>query len=217
MFVLALTFVEPDTIKRKSDNPLKDIFFIVKYSLGHTKILSIIILSSVVLITGITAIWGYLMIMDKHGISITVNGIGFALFQLTSAAGAITSHKISSAIGKKKSYALLSIIPLTMFMVGIIQTPLVLIFAFAHSFVWGFSFPFFMNELNNLIDSDRRATVLSTGSMYGRILFVFLSPLFGILSDKYSLGYGFLMLCAVFIISGGFSLFFGRKDFSIKV
>ncbi len=215
MFILALTFAEPDTIKRKSENPLKDIIFIVKYSLGHTKILSIIILSSVVLHTGITAIWGYLMIMEKQNLSVMVNGIGFALFQMISAAGAVTSHKISAAIGKKNSYLILAVIPLTMFIVGISNSPFVLICVFAHSYVWGFSFPFFMNELNNLIDSDKRATVLSTGSMIGRIFFVILSPVFGLLSDSHSLGYGFLMLGTVFILLSAVSIFFGRKDFSL--
>jgi hypothetical protein len=74
-----------------------------------------------------------------------------------------------------------------------------------------------MNELNNLIDSERRATVLSTGRMLGRIFFVILSPLFGFLSDKFSLGFGFIMFGAVFIILSGAGFFFGMKDYSIKL
>lgn len=60
---------------------------------------------------------------------------------------------------------------------------------------WGFSAPLLLNVLNRHIDSDRRATVLSVSALLGRVLFVAVSPIFGLLSDRISdrAAFGFLV------------------------
>lgn len=200
MFIIALTLIEPSRKKRDGGNPFTDMLKIVRYSIGHREILPVMLMSSAVLITGIIAIWGYLMFSEKYGLPTSLNGIGFAVFQLASAAGAASSSRISGIMGRGRSYALLAAIPVILILTAAVSSPLILAIAPVHAFIWGFSFPFFMNELNRLISPDMRATVLSTGGMIGRLLFVAAAPLFGAVADSYSLGYAFLMLVVIYIL-----------------
>jgi hypothetical protein len=68
---------------------------------------------------------------------------------------------------------------------------------------WGLSTPLLLNVLNRHIDSDRRATVLSVSALLGRVLFVLVSPIFGLLSDGISDQAGFGFLAGVFVMFAG--------------
>jgi MFS family permease len=202
MCAVAITLAEPGRTMRQSDNPLRDVIRIVRFSLRHRRILRIMVLSASVLATGIISVWGYLFLLGAHGFSVAANGVGFALFQASSALGAVSSHRISGRIGRKNSYRLIFLIPAMLVIIGAVRSPAALFLAPLHAFLWGFSFPFFMDELNSLIESEVRATVLSTGSMVGRLLFIVFSPLFGFLMDRYSPGAGFFLLAGIFTLAG---------------
>ncbi|MBN1533183.1 MAG: MFS transporter [Spirochaetes bacterium] len=216
MCVAAITLVEPGRTMRRSDNPMKDVVRIVRYSLGHRRILRIMVLSATVLVTGIISVWGYLFLMGANGLSVAANGVGFALFQASSAFGAVSSHRISGRIGRKNSYRLIFLIPAMLVAIGILRSPAALLLAPLHAFVWGFSFPFFMDELNSLIQSEVRATVLSTGSMVGRLLFIAISPLFGFLLDRYTPASGFTLLAGIFLIAGLTGAILRKSDGAIE-
>lgn len=200
MFLVALTFVEPGRQRKSKLHPLQDILNIVGDSLRHPEILSIIIFYAAMTATGLISVWGYLIFLKEHNFPLVLNGLWFAVFQLCSGFGAILSHKLSKTIGRTNSYLILLIVPVVFIIFGIMDYSWLSFLAFFNSFIWGFSLPFFLEEVNKLITSDIRATVLSTGSMAGRILFVILSPIFGFLADKISLNSSFIFLASVFLL-----------------
>jgi MFS family permease len=200
MFITALSLREAGQRRISKEHPLKDMFNIIKYSLKHQEILSIIIFYSIMTASGLISIWGYFLFLQKHGFPISGNGIWFAVFQLASGCGAVISHRVSAWLGRRNSYLLLLLLPLIFTALAVSDRLWMIYLVFPNAFVWGFSLPFFLQEVNKLITSDIRATVLSTGSMAGRILFVILSPLFGLLSDQISLNAAFIGLSLVFIL-----------------
>jgi hypothetical protein len=59
-----------------------------------------------------------------------------------------------------------------------------------------------LERLNLAVSSDVRATVLSLASMAGSVLFIVVSPLFGLLVDAGSLSLAFVILGAFFLLTG---------------
>lgn len=200
MFVVALFFIEPSRKKLQDAQVLTGIIRVVKYCFRHQKIFGLMLLYAVLLTTGLVSVWGYLLKLQKSGLTYYVNGFGFALFQAASAFGALLSHRITRSIGVKNSYRLLLLIPFFLVLQTVNSSQYLLLFSFPHAFVWGFSLPFFLYEINHLISSDIRATALSTGSMFGRMMFVLAAPFTGWLFDKYSSSAGFVFLAGLFLI-----------------
>ncbi|HQQ22624.1 MAG TPA: hypothetical protein PLH15_02135, partial [Spirochaetota bacterium] len=108
------------------------------------------------------------------------------------------SHSISTIIGKKKTLALLLIIPLVYASVAFFKYAVIL--AFVQSFLWGVATPFFLDIINSKAESHIRATVLSTVSMGSRILYVAIGPVFGLVADAFGAPKGFLFLSGIFIL-----------------
>lgn len=200
MFLIAVRFIEPN---RKKNNVreavLSGIIRVVKYCLRHRQILGLMLLYTAILTTGLISIWNYLLKLQNSNLPYIVNGIGFALFQGSSACGALASNRIRAWLGTKNTYRLLLLIPLLLFFQTLGHSQWLILLSLLHAFVWGLSTPFFLKEINILITSDIRATVLSTGSMFGRCFFVLLAPATGFISDQLSLSAAFLFLAAVFI------------------
>ena len=59
-----------------------------------------------------------------------------------------------------------------------------------------------MDQMNRLIESKIRATVLSVANMTRSLSYVILSPLFGKVVDSYSLSTAFTLLGVFFFLSG---------------
>lgn len=199
MFLVAVQFIEPHRKKLQEAKVLAGILRIVKYCLNHRQIAALMLLYAILLTTGLVSIWGYLIKLQQSGWSYYVNGYGFAFFQVASALGALSSHRLSKILGRKNSYRFLLLIPIILFLQSCGGQGLLLL-AFPQAFIWGFSLPFFLKEINYLIHSEIRATVLSTGSMFGRLLFVIVAPLTGFLFDKINLNVGFIFLGLLFLI-----------------
>jgi MFS family permease len=68
-----------------------------------------------------------------------------------------------------------------------------------------------LNVLNRHIDSDRRATVLSVSALLGRVLFVVVSPIFGLLSDRISDRAAFGFLVGVFAVLAGIAWWLRKR------
>jgi hypothetical protein len=200
MFFVALTFKEPQRKKLKHSGTFSGIIKIVNYCFQHQRILGLMLFYAVIMTTGLISIWGYLIKLTQHGLPYCINGTGFALFQLSSAIGALFSHRINKYLKIRNSFRVLLVIPLTLFLQTLSNSSWLLLFSLLHAFIWGFSLPVLLKEINILVKSEIRATVLSTGSMTGRILFVLLAPLIGLLFDKLALATGFVFLGVLFLL-----------------
>ncbi|MDH5707337.1 MAG: hypothetical protein OEZ45_15115, partial [Candidatus Aminicenantes bacterium] len=106
----------------------------------------------------------------------------------------------------KQSYLILMLIAPTFLLLGLFQTILLLPLIFLNAFLWGMALPMILDDMNRLIKSEVRATVISVAHMVGSLSYVILAPLFGKLVDTISLSNAFLILGAYFIIYGSISL-----------
>ena len=200
MFAIVLTLVEPPRPTLAGRASVRQILQISRESLADARLLPVMVLSSGIFVTGITGIWGYFLRLTNHGITVASYGVYFAAFQGATAAGAASATPLARVFGSRGSYALLAVIPTVLVVFAFTSAPWPVLLTPLAAATWGFSTPLLLNLLNRHITSERRATVLSVSAMLGRVLFVVISPLFGVLSDRVSDRAGFGFLAGVFAV-----------------
>ncbi|MGD8538255.1 MAG: MFS transporter [Candidatus Aminicenantes bacterium] len=222
MLPLALALVEPKRDTLESKNPLMDILRIVRFSYANPQLRLLMLFSALILSTGIIGIWSYFLYYESLGISVGYFGILFAAFQLASAVGSRKAHSLEKLLGTKNTLLFVLFIGGVFLLLGKIQSPLMIPLISANAFLWGLSYPLFLDQMNRLIKSETRATVLSIANMTGSLSYVILAPLFGQLVDRLTLsksylilGIYFLAICAVALFAF-FRLFPPQKTISKK-
>ncbi len=212
LFPLALTLSEPERKKARADDPLKEIIDISGYCMTNPQIRSIILFSSLMLGSGITGVWSYYMYYAELGLSVGLYGILFAAFGLVSGLASSQAHFIEKRLGRAKSLSALLLIAPVFFCLGAFTSAALIPFILLNAFLWGFSSPLFRDYINELIESDIRATVLSVSGMIGSLAFVVLSPIFGKLVDVFSLSIAHMTLGVFFLLSGLYCLLLLRRN-----
>jgi len=197
--MLGFTFFlrEPVRERRPRGNALGNILGVVKTSVASPRLRVVMLLSGLVLATGITAIWGYFLYYEEAGVPVAAYGVLFALFQLSSGAGAHRAASIESRLGSR---ALLLPLATTLVLLpfALVQSPWLASLAFGQAFVWGMSTPLLLARINRLASSEVRATTLSTGAMFGRVLYISMGLGFGALATRVSLSAAFCALALLF-------------------
>jgi MFS family permease len=202
MLPVALLLIEPQRKKLDSPSPIKDILKISRFCFAHSRMRWLMFYGALIRSTGIIGVWAYFLYYESIGIGIAYFGIIFAGWQLSSAFGSRSAHRLEEKFGKSGSVCLtLSIAP-TFIILGLLKTPFLLPLIFFNAFLFGLSFPLLLHHMNRLIESDVRATALSVANMTGSFSFVILSPLFGKLVDAFSLSDAFLAMGVFFIVYG---------------
>jgi MFS family permease len=203
MFVIALTLVEPPRPTLAARASLRQILQISRDSLADARLLPVMVLSAGLFAVGVIGIWGYFLRLTNHGITVASYGVYFAVFSGASAAAAASATRLERAFGPRGSYALLAIIPAVLLAFACSSAAWPVWLTPLAAAAWGFSTPLLLNVLNRSITSERRATVLSVSALLGRVLFVVVSPIFGLLSDSVSDRAAFAFLAAVFAVLAG--------------
>lgn len=185
--------------KPKHKNALYGIHEALVYCAHDRHIRSAAFLSGAVLTTGIISIWGYFLLLETIKFPLTLYGLVFFVYQSMSAAGARLSHWVTERTGRAGAIAIFLCVPLIFLFTGLLQAAVITALAFVQAFLWGLSTPFFLDIVNNRAKEELRATVLSTVSMGGRLLYVCAAPLFGLIVDGYGVHTGFVFLSVVFV------------------
>jgi MFS family permease len=206
MVVLAFWLREPARVKRESATPFRDILKIVRYTVAHRKIRWLMVVSAGIFSTGIIGVWSYYMYYGNLGLSVGLYGILFAVFGFCSGLGAKYSHVLMKKMGDRLALAAILLIGPGLILLGFITSYFMIPVIYFIGFVWGFSYPMLMGALNDLIESEVRATVISVVNMAGSVFFVVLSPIFGRAVDIYSLGTGHVALGIWFLLLISFAL-----------
>ena len=212
MVIISFFLIEPERKKLSTENPFKGILRIVKFSLTHAQIRSLMLYTSLLLSTGVIGAWSYFLYYEALGINIGFYGFLFAIFQLCSGLGAKSSHTLAKKIGEKNSVFVLLIISFIYMALGLIQSIFLIPFIFLIGFIWNFSGPLLSGYLNRIIESDVRATVLSVNNMAAYFSFMVLSPLYGTLVDVYSLAAAFIIMGIYLFVIGSLSVFLLFKN-----
>lgn len=209
IIITVLLMVEPERVKeRTSKHPIKEIASIAKYSLsGHPRIKWLILYTATLSTMTHTVVWLVQPAYAQAGVALHWYGWLWASSILVTSVSAKKALVFEGLLGKRNALVSLSLVgPIAYILLGwsiaLATLPLMYVFNFIH----GVSQPILSSYMNELVDSDIRATVLSVGSMMKNILYSGLVVAVGSITDAYSLQaamtfsgvvYGFLGLAVV--------------------
>lgn len=111
----------------------------------------------------------------------------------------LLAHRVEILLGRRRVLQLLPVLVVWgYFLLFSFQSLWGIGFLFIFYFVRGLNTPIIRTYLNQLVTSDRRATVLSITNMIGRLIFACLAPLVGWMTDSYSLKHTFFLYALFF-------------------
>lgn len=200
--IIALLMIEPERHKIISTkHPLRDIRDTLVYVLhGHREIAAIALLMIIVFSTTKICMWSIQAYAGELKIPEIYNGwILGAVMMLGAVSGHFGHHLFKNLRGENVLYAMIFFLALIMMVAGLMPSYFGLAILGFEAFVYGFAMPRAQEAINNLVDSSRRATVLSTANLCMSLGFIPLSQMLGYTSEKTSLFSG-LMIYAVVLI-----------------
>lgn len=203
---VAFFFVEPPRHQPVTEkHPLRDIRDTLVYVLhGHKEIAGIVLLMIIVFSTTKICMWGIQAYADDLKIPEIYNGWILSGVMLAGAVSGHFGHKILPNLRGQQALqglifmlvAILLVAGLSMSYVGIIALGL-------EAFVFGFGMPRAQETINNLVDSSRRATVLSTANLATSLGFIPLSQLVGIVTDHSGIDVALIVYAGTLIALAG--------------
>lgn len=191
------------TIKRP--NAFAEIYKIISYSLFKNKQLAYSILfSGIIGAATLTMAWFVQPILMQLNTPISWYGIIWTGLNLTVGIAAYYSDKIEYRFGAKKMnlFILLSIAGgyvVLGFNLSSYSLLAILLFFYV---VRGFATPILKGYINQFTQSDMRATVLSIRNFIIRLMFVFIAPLAGWLSDSWGIQIALFWIASIIFIPG---------------
>ncbi|NOQ24940.1 MAG: MFS transporter [Bacteroidales bacterium] len=205
----ALTLIEPDRKTSALNFGFKYILRIVKDSLYDNRALRWNILHSSII--GAATLTMATLIVQKYLLLIEIPlfyfGIIWPVLNLTVGAVALFAYKIEAKFKKTNSLILITIfIPLGYIALSQVVGYWGLLILFIFYVFRGFATPILKDYINQLCNSDVRATVLSVRNFVIRIFFAIIGPFVGWQTDKFSLESAILLTGIIFLVVAGFTL-----------
>jgi MFS family permease len=204
----AIMLIEPkkhrDVIKLK----INDILKIVKYALyDHKELKWNIIFSSVIGASTLTMAWFVQPYFEMVALPVTLFGIFWTMLNLTVGVSAIFAHKIEARLKQTKTMLWITIlIPAGYIAVSRIHGLWGIAILFIFYFVRGVATPVLKDYINQLCDSNIRATVLSVRNFVIRIFFAIIGPFVGWYTDTFNLQAALLLSGIIFFILSALTL-----------
>lgn len=206
----AITLIEPETNQKRIEMGWRQITGIVRYSLvTNAELRWNILYSSIVGATTLTMAWFVQPWLIRADVSIKLFGVIWTLLNITVGVAAIYAYKVELKYGRKPTIlAFSAVLGFCAIATGIIPHIWAIIFLSVFYIARGIVSPVLKDEINRITPSSMRATVLSVRNFTIRIIFSVWGPLYGWLSDKYSLMLALVMAGVIFFMLSGVSLFF---------
>jgi MFS family permease len=212
--VIALFMIEPERHKIIiKKHPLRDIRDTMIFVLhGHREIAAIALLMIIVFSTTKICMWSIQAYAGELKIPEIYNGwIMAAVMLLGALAGHFGHHVFKELRGEKVLYCMIFFLAFIMLVSGILGNYLGLAILGLEAFVFGFAMPRAQQAINDLVDSSRRATVLSTANLAMSLGFIPLSQMLGYLSEEVSLFTGLIVYSFVLVILAGIAKLITNK------
>lgn len=198
----AYFLTEPKAIITKGHKGIKDILKVVQFALIENKILRWnIILSSTIGCATLAMAWFAQPYFQELDIPLSYYGILWTALNLSAALTSIFAYKLDRRLGQKKLIIFLAMgIILGYILGGLFISLGGLIIIFCFYLVRGVASPLLKDYINRITESDVRATVLSVRNFIIRLLFAFVAPALGILTDTMSLGSALVIAGCIFFV-----------------
>lgn len=208
---IAFSLIEPDrTAFDTSSGKFKGILRIVKFALHDLPPLKWLILySALVGASTLTMVWFIQPYFKLVELPLAMFGIAWAALNFSVGIFSLLAYQIERALGRRLSTFMLIVLSIIGYLlVASIQAIWAIVFIFIFYFVRGVGTPIFRTYINQLVTSDRRATVLSVKNMVGRLIFAVIGPFIGWLADIYPLSTALLASATIFWVAGIILLWF---------
>lgn len=213
--VIALSFEEPPRKTLQAQQGYgQELLRILRYCfVQNARLRWLILYSGLVMGVNQAAVWLYQPYFQVCGLNVVYFGVAFASFQIVTALSSKYAYRVERWLGAK--YALIILVILTAsgyFLMAYLVFVLSFMFAFTQQFARGFSRVVISQYVNQLTDSDIRATVLSAQNLIMRLMYALLIPGAGKIADLNNLLFTMKILGALTVaIGGGMLLVLYRK------
>jgi MFS family permease len=205
----AFLLKEPTRFTRNVKAGWKDIWNIVKYAILKNKSLRYNILYSAIIGSAtLTMAWIYPVYLSQ--LNFKEIEIGFSSTVLNLAVGFTTlfAYKIERRLQPKFTILTFTLVITIMFIaLGFINSAWAILLLLVFYINRGVATPVLKDYINRITSSDMRATVLSLRALFIRMNFAILAPLFGYLTDTYTLNQAFIIIGIVFMVLTGSTIF----------
>ena len=184
--IVAFFFVEPPRHKFVTEqHPLRDVRDTLVYVLhGHREIAGIVLLMIIVFSTTKICVWGIQAYAEELGYPESYNGWIMSGVMLFGAVSGHFGHKIFPNLkGQQALQGMIIMLVIMLLVAGFSMSFVGIVALGLEAFIYGFGMPRAQEAINNLVDSSRRATVLSTANLATSLGFVPLSQMFGFVTD----------------------------------
>ncbi len=208
---IALQLVEPAKHRlHQSSASLKAMWTILKESMVENAVLRwMLLFSGTVGSAAIVMIWFVQPYLVSCGLPSFLIGFAWTISNLCEGFFSISTHKISKHIKDNHIHLLFLFAIVAGFtLCGSFQALWSMPFLLLFYFVRGVNPPIFTSAINQIVTSDRRATILSLRQLITRALFAASGPVAGILADKYSHSRAMLICAAAFAVTGAILFWF---------
>lgn len=219
MFIAATLMREPQRKKLEiKKNYTGEFFRILKNAIFHNRDYRITVINfTFVLTLTHISLWFYQPFFIKAGIKPFWFGFIFTLYSFCAA----FASKMSPMLHTKTDRFWRTVIQAVLIAIGLIMMSL-------NSSVWGFLFGIFPHvvygwslvsrstEINCLVQSSERATLLSFSSMSANLVYALVLPGFGFVADNFSLTHS-ILLCGLISGFGALIILISRGVASLKI
>lgn len=191
--------------KTKKSNAYSEIISILKYSLiSNKKLAYSIFFSGIIGAATLTMAWFVQPVLMQLNTPISWYGVIWTGLNLAVGISALYSDKIEERFGavKMNLFILLAISGGYILLGFNLDSYILLVILLGFYLVRGFATPILKGYINQLTHSDMRATVLSIRNFIIRLMFVFIAPLAGWLSDSRGIQIALFSIATLIFIPG---------------
>lgn len=214
MIPLAYSLKEPEHHKEVSKKESKTMKAIISDVLKQPELRNLIFYGALIFAALQTAFMFYQPYFKLTGLKVAMFGFAFAGFNIVSATGSKYAHQIENKIGKKYSLIMLAVLVGSSLLI-MSQITLIIGISFIglQQFARGFSKPVISDYINKIVNSENRSTILSTHSLFGKLFMSISTPIFGYISDLYTLPQALLALgITLFVLASILLIILSKED-----
>ena len=216
--LVGLTFKEPEREKLSTDHlaNFKRAFHQIWWK--DRRVFWSTMLGGIIFTATFASVWFAQTYFGNVGLAVAFFGIVWALGNFAAAAGSYLSHHAQKILTETQQYLIImGLVIASLLSMAFISVTIGVIFTIIIRFAWGLLSPLSQEVVNRLVPSDLRVSILSIKSLVQRIMFIILGPIYGWITNAYSLSSAMMVASGMLIVFGGLMLFKARQSGALSV
>ncbi len=214
--LIACTFHEPER-KRASINHVanfkkafRDIFW------RDRRVFWAVMLGGIISTTTFASVWFSQTYFVNIGLNVALLGITWALGNFAAAGGNYLSHTMKRISEYTQYVVIIGLVAVGLLIMAFVPTVIGVLSILVIRFAWGLLNPLSQEVVNRMVGSELRVTILSIKSLAQKMMFIILGPLYGWVSDVYSLSTALLLSVGILLVVSLVSLAAARRTGALQ-